>query len=251
MNDQDIIQNFYSLLPEKAQAKFSSRTWLRDAASIGLKYGLNDVQVEALKNEVMLVLLAIEDADVLTKNLQRELTLSSDTSLKIAKDIESLILSDVKTELAESFVTTGKGLDEFLAESSSVKLNNHAEEPATLSVLEVSQPTADTPPSNLPVMPEEREVTILKITTNNPVLNKQLQVPITHPLEKTQAPAPVAPLAEKPIPAPMPASQPQTPTIKQDGPSILGARLGGSFNMPQEEVTMAPKRIDPYREPVE
>jgi hypothetical protein len=98
----------------------------------------------------------------------------------------------------------------------------------------------------------EREVTLRKITTSNPVLNEQLKVPVIHH-EPLQAPKRVQP-ASQPVATPKPA---EAPVQKPTEPSILGARLGGSFNMPKEEVnvssptTPAPKKVDPYREPIE
>lgn len=108
---------------------------------------------------------------------------------------------------------------------------------------------------NLPATKEEgpeREVSVRKIITPNPILNKQLEVPYST----------------------APAAKPATPPkLGGDGevPSIIGARLSGSFNMPKEEVKIdtpkpqTPHNLptgtpaeqkkytgkDPYREPLE
>ncbi len=281
MNDQkDIIQIFYELLPPQAQDKVSSFAWTKDVASIGLKYGLTDPEVEILKNEVLYVLLAIEDTDQMLKSIQNELQLSSEISLKIAKDIDTMILYDVKAIIAETIQNTTKGIaDERTHPSKEGTQVIHDEIAVPAYVKVETKPEAkpeikpNNVPDNLPVLEEEREVAVQRINTPNSILNKQLEVPVAHPYEK---PRPVA--APTPMQSKVPTSNNPLQTFaktslvppvtqemnKPNGPSIVEARLGGSFNMPQEEMvipahpqTAAPAapapapKIDPYREPIE
>lgn len=99
---------------------------------------------------------------------------------------------------------------------------------------EIFTPAED---SNLPAMPKaEQDVVIKKIFSNNQILNQQLEGVVPTP---------------KGVPPPNLPIAPQPPIMnKPIGPSIIEARLGGSFNMPKEETSLKPK-VDPYREPIE
>ena len=264
MNEtKDTLLTYYQLLPEQAQQKVSSPAWERDVASIGLKYGLSDADVTKLKDEVVLVLLAIEDPDLLVKNVQSELKLSSEICLEVVKDIDSMILYDVKDILEQTRQSNEAGIAEELSKKSQEQkpaIHDEIFIPATASKPEVVQNAV---PENLPSLPEEHELTLPKIITPNSILNKQLEVPVAHPYEKPRPVevnrvVPVSPIIQPPVKAPV-----VQPEIKKPAPSIVEARLSGSLTMHQEEITIPtdiPKqappaapaaKVDPYREPIE
>ncbi len=222
----------YALLNANRQAFIGGEDADTHIAVLASSYNLTRESWRALGAEVGYILVGLEPMAKFTENVKNNVRVDEATALKIVTEVEKRI-----------FVPY---MDLDL--------------PATLE---------EAP---------EREVTLRKIITPNPVLNKQLEVPIVHPLDlKEQAieslgtrvplrreSAPVA----SPTPVPAPVSAPVAP--KTADQSILGARLGGSFNIPREEIKISspkppqtpqnsqpgasqPSRYakDPYRESID
>jgi hypothetical protein len=118
---------------------------------------------------------------------------------------------------------------------------------------------------NLPAMPKaEQDVVVKKIFSNNEILNRQLEggkdVPM--PQEAKIRPSIEPQFYDSSITKPISQPQPQPLMRKPGGPSIVDARLGGSFNLPKENLDVSkpapqpnqppqPPTKDPYREPIE
>src|SRR3989344_164800 len=108
---QQKIALYYSKLPPKAQAVFSSMKWLETIKSISEKYGLNDKQKEILGTETTLVLLGIIDIIKYEEILIEELALSKESVDKMLSEINDLIINNIRPELIDAFNANKNSLE--------------------------------------------------------------------------------------------------------------------------------------------
>jgi hypothetical protein len=109
---QQKIAEYFQKLPKEAQESFSSMAWLETLKTISTKYRLNEAQIETLGAETTLVLLGIINTDEYQKNIEKELTLSQDTTQKIFTEINESVLSTIKTQLAQTYEQNAQSLAE-------------------------------------------------------------------------------------------------------------------------------------------
>jgi hypothetical protein len=100
---QQQIALYYSKLPSDAQAVFSSMKWMDSLRDISAKYALSEGQIETLATETTLVMLGIIDMDEYNDNIQREISISTESIVKMTKDIDDLVLATIRPQLQETF----------------------------------------------------------------------------------------------------------------------------------------------------
>ena len=115
MNKEELqqkIAEYYGKLPKEAQIVFSSMTWMETLKDIGVKYSLNNNQIETLGTETTLVLLGIIHIEEYQKILEKELGLEKEITEKIIIEIDENILKTIKSQLAETFESNAISLAE-------------------------------------------------------------------------------------------------------------------------------------------
>lgn len=100
---QQQIALYYSKLPSDVQTVFSSMKWMDSLRDISAKYSLSEGQIETLATETTLVMLGIIDMDEYNDNIQREISISTESMVKMTKDIDDLVLATIRPQLQETF----------------------------------------------------------------------------------------------------------------------------------------------------
>ncbi len=225
----------YASLSDKLKAFVGSESVDGTLADIVRTNKLDFQQWRSLGGETGFVLVGLEQKENFLANLKQYVGLDDATSQKVAQEVDERIF---------------------------VPSQNPPEIPPPDA--EVEETLETKVPENLPAVLEEREVTIRKITTNNEILDKQLEVPIPvkeSPLEGS-VPSESESRETRDVMPPAP-----TPTPTPAGSSIIDARLRGTLNIPKEEAKIVPVNIptsnppsnlptgtpkkDPYREALE
>ena len=109
---QQKIAEYYGKLPKEAQIVFSSMTWMETLKDIGVKYSLNNNQIETLGTETTLVLLGIIHIEEYQKILEKELGLEKEITEKIIIEIDENILKTIKDALSKTFEANAISLAE-------------------------------------------------------------------------------------------------------------------------------------------
>ena len=115
MNKEELqqkIAEYYGKLPKEAQIVFSSMTWMETLKDIGVKYSLNNNQIETLGTETTLVLLGIIHIEEYQKILEKELGLEKEITEKIIIEIDENILKTIKDALSKTFEANAISLAE-------------------------------------------------------------------------------------------------------------------------------------------
>ena len=97
------IAEYFGKLPKEAQIVFSSMVWMETLKNIGIKYNLNETQLEILGTETTLVLLGIIHIEEYQKILETELGLEKEIIENIIIEIDENILKTIKGQLTETF----------------------------------------------------------------------------------------------------------------------------------------------------
>ncbi len=119
MNPQELqqkIAEYYAKLPPEAQEIFSSLKWMEVLKNIGVKYNLNDSQIEDLSVETTLVLLGIVHSEGYEKDMVKQLGLPLSVVDKMLAEINEQILKPIKVKLNETFEKNVKSFENQLAE---------------------------------------------------------------------------------------------------------------------------------------
>jgi hypothetical protein len=124
---QQQIALYYSKLPPDVQAVFSSMKWMASLEEISKKYSLNEEQKETLATETTLVLLGIIDLEEYNNVLQKEISISTESIVKMTTEIDTLILNTIRPQLADTFQKNAANLAEEKYGSSTQKLDERFE----------------------------------------------------------------------------------------------------------------------------
>lgn len=100
---QEQIALYYSKLTPDMQEMFSSMKWMDTIGEISKKYSLTEEQKATLGTETTLILLGMIDKDEYNKNLEDEITISSESVQKMIGDIDTMLLSAIRIQLSETF----------------------------------------------------------------------------------------------------------------------------------------------------
>lgn len=100
---QQQIALYYSKLPPNMQTMFSEMKWMDILSDISKKYNLTEEQKASLGAETTLVLLGMIDHAEYEKTLESEIVISAESIQKMITDINTQILSVVKSQLSTTF----------------------------------------------------------------------------------------------------------------------------------------------------
>jgi hypothetical protein len=243
----ELIKEYFSLIPPELQQFIVARTWKNKLEVISKNYALSEEQSANLEIEVLLVLIGLKDIEEFEKNIQEQLGINPELAGKVATDIEDQVFSDILHLIFEA----------------EEEINNVVT-PNTIPATTPAEPQHVE--ENVPDMPKEEEkIAIKKLFPGNEILNRQLEgggkgEPM--PQEAKIRPSIEPQFYDSSITKPISQPQPQPLMRKPGGPSIVDARLGGSFNLPKENLDVSkpapqpdeppqPPTKDPYREPIE
>jgi hypothetical protein len=264
--------------------------------SITTTFKLNPDQDGEVTAIVLDIIIGSANINTVVKDIEERLEVSNEVAQKIATELDEKIFKEIEKTFGISILNPTAQPPQKNAIHDEVAVPAYVTKPVAAPEVKTEiKPAPVEPkivaapvvtaqiqtPETHPSLIEEREVTLRKIVTANPILNKQLEVPVVmhekpvpkpitfeKPVEtfvaavekvEKKEPAMFDPMPElmKPAPTTTPTPEPR----KQDGPSIISTRLNSSFTLPQEEIKISnePKKeninpirkIDPYREPIE
>jgi hypothetical protein len=109
---QKTIVEYYGKLPKEAQDVFSSMAWMEKLKDIGVKYSLDEKQMEVLGTETTLVLLGIIHIEEYNTALEKDLKLPKEITDKIASEMNEGVLKTVKEQLVKTFESNVVSLGE-------------------------------------------------------------------------------------------------------------------------------------------
>jgi hypothetical protein len=95
MDYKTTIKERLNILPEELRDFVLSDSWRIDAQSIAKEFGLEEDVYAIFENEIFLVLTAFNPLSAFTENVQRELSLDSETSKWLGEDVEKYIFKNV------------------------------------------------------------------------------------------------------------------------------------------------------------
>lgn len=283
--EEQFNQKFQALSPE-LQTLIGSEDVDGTIGDIASDHSFTPEQHRNFSAEVVYVILGLEQSSAFIQNLVQFIGISQSDAEKIATQVQEEIFFKAgiapedppapvaKTLVSQPVVEASKSIEPIpalipeapVAAAHPINIIEEVKKPEPQPFIE------EHVHENLPAIQEEREVAIRRIVTPDPVLNKQLEVPVVrnneslHTAPVTPAFVPEKPAVEAPKPQPIPVIPP-TPVVAPTSnptPSIVDARLGiKPVSMPKEDLDLSknkkhdgvqyPPRYtkDPYREPIE
>lgn len=160
---QQKIAEYFEKLPKGSQDVFSSMSWMETLKNIGVKFNLNEDQMEVLGTETTLLLLCIISLDEYTKVVETNLKLTPEITTKILNEINKDIIEIVRVELEETF----KANNLQLAENS---LNEEVPVPPYAK----EEEKIETPKVIEPVQPKKIDVEEFKLPEEKKDENKNI-----------------------------------------------------------------------------
>jgi hypothetical protein len=209
----DIIEEYFSKLPDVVQDCVTSKEWQRRIAEIVTKYSLNSKQVANLQYEIIFVVLGIEPEQDLSENIKNEVGVSGLLAEQLAEDVKERLLSWV-----DRIYNTNEQTTENKKEKESVDVEIPEIRPEITPMTESGEIAHDVP---------HQEITQNEPTGETPSQNQQ------------PTPEPV----QRPIPVPRFTG---TPEEKEEVKPIEPTKLPEQAPQPDKNYT-----VDPYREPLE
>lgn len=101
-NTQNQIAQYYAKLPPNVQTMFSSMTWMETLRAISDTHKFSQAQNETVSTETTLVLLGMISLDEYKEILSRELGLETETFNQIFKEIETQVITPIRSELIQT-----------------------------------------------------------------------------------------------------------------------------------------------------
>ena len=251
---QQQIYAAFKKLPEQVRTYIVSVEAANDIATLGKNKSLSEQQISKLAKQSGFFLMKIVPEAALAGNIEYELDIDTPVAETLAAYIKEVIkpkaekilplkgaLESSRGGMLESNTSTARQVEAPPSKEEPIHTLDWDIEPAQkpeptevlmpipprkvpinrIPIEPIRPPQVQPPAEPLPaIIHEEREITLRKIVTENPILNKQLEVPIV-----TKA-------------------------------AIVDSKLQGTFSEPKkpaEVIPPAPKPLqaDPYREPIE
>jgi hypothetical protein len=283
-NETEIVREYVQSLPQAMRDYLNKNTWPQKLSLIVQTNNLDEEQAIALKGEVFLIIIGIENYSDLRKNI-RENVIEIDPGKidGIASSIEKNIFFEIKPLLDEMEKT-----NEEAEKNDGSENENNLNKDKVLNEIENPVPTKpriSNPAGvnivldaqhNLPEQEHKILISSTSVPSRGPILNNfktnftptptaptaPKNTPSIPPIQ--QAPKPtVSPIRPQPIPpklvtpqtSPKPISQPVQPQPVAPKPITpsTSPQPTQPQKLPQTPIPPAPKKytVDPYREPIE
>ncbi len=228
----ELIKERYFELPQHLQEAVTASDLPAKMKTIANNHGLMIDQLGSLRKEIILVMLGLESSSIFVKNVSKELEVDEKKSLAIAKDVESLIFSPIKSYLREWEEEENRQLDIEEAEKESLSTISSIEQAGGFSIEKEKIDPKKTRPDGAWKMPEEGEIElpeeILRHIEEHKLPTKPANTTLT----------PISTTTPKPAPLVTPVLEPQTITNPPTSNSVpISSPVKSSWEKDNEQHT--------------
>jgi len=122
MDIQETIKERFKVLPMDIREAITSTDLSSKFETISQKHGLRIDQSGSLQTETLLIMLGLESPEAYVDNLQKELEISRNEAMSIAKDVNTEILDSIRESLRK-IQADEEGINSNQAESSTGAIN--------------------------------------------------------------------------------------------------------------------------------
>jgi ABC-type Na+ transport system ATPase subunit NatA len=108
---EKILRDQMEKLPANLVDLFTSNDLYEKIKNIGIKNKLNNEQSRALETEIYLIILGLENEDGLIDNLTENLPIEVSIAISISRDVDQLILDEIRDGVDEVYKNTNNTED--------------------------------------------------------------------------------------------------------------------------------------------